>query len=351
MKIATVLKPENGCSLYRCELPIKFLPKSESDEVRFYYQDEIPNPVGIEPISKLEAFNPDIIFFNGLLAGKNIVWILEQKKKGVKIVLDVDDYWELSSTHPLRDYWYKHGYNILYQRTIQIADVVFTTNDFLRNKILPLNKNCVIIPNAVPFGETFFTQDLNVSKLDKMNFLYSGGSTHYKDVLILKNKFDRISTDKFIQDKALFTLAGFNPLNNKHCEWDKMASVFKRTKSYSIVNTLPVQKHMSIYDSADVVLIPLVNSEFNRSKSFLKIIEASTRELPCIVSDTLPYSELKDFPGIFWENWLENIKYCIKNPIFVKEKGKELSEKIKEKYDLSIWSKTRYDIFSHLIKQ
>ena len=181
-----------------------------------------------------------------------------------------------------------------------------------------------------------------------MNFLYTGGSSHYQDVSLLKNKFDRLGSDPSVRGAAKFTLAGFNPLPTKHCEWDKMASVFRRTNSYEILDTLPIQDHMSFYDKADVVLVPLVKNEFNQYKSVLKIIEAATRELPCIVSEVPPYSDLKGYPGIFWDDWIKNIKYSIKNPNFVKDQGKLLSEKIRENYDIKDWSKIRYDLFKNL---
>lgn len=348
MKLAVIQKVNNGCSYYRCELPTKYLPLTSKDELEVFYADREAVKYNYKSLKQLETFSPDIIFWNGVPNGESVESMLKYKSYGAKLVMDVDDYWELSRDHYMYDFWYKNGYNLIFQKFIQLADIVFTTNDYLRSKILPLNKNCIIIPNAVPFGEGFFVN--NKIQLDKFNFLYAGGATHYKDVALFKNKFDRLGGDKFIKDHAMFTLAGYNPLPSKHCEWDKMASVFSRTNTYKIIDTLPVGQHMSIYDSANVALIPLVNNEFNRSKSFLKVIEAATRELPCIVSNTLPYSELKGYPGIFWENWLENIKFSIKNPTFVQDQGKELAEKIKANYDIKIWSRTRKDIFEHLIK-
>jgi len=353
MKIAIVSKPNNGCCFYRCVLPISKMSLDNTYKLFIpdnYKKTGYTDSVGY--VSEIELFEPDIIFFNKDIPGKNIDWFIEQKKKGIKIVLDIDDYWELSPAHPIYTSWYKTKSNIQVQENIKIADIVFCTTEILRKKIIELNKNCVVIPNAVPFGDPFYTQTLPKKDLSerKTNFLYAGGSTHYNDLLLLKNHFEKLGNEKYIKEKALFTLAGFNPVPNYHCEWDKMASIFKRTNSYQILNTLPIQQHMTFYDQADCCLVPLAKNKFNIYKSELKIIEAATRELPCIVSNTLPYSEFKDFPGIFFDDWQKNIKYILKYQKEVVSLGKELSERIKEKYDLKIWAKQREDIFTHIIK-
>lgn len=348
MKVAALSKLDDGCCYYRIVLPIDYMPWEDTDTVKMFY----PNSTDLSRkdknlcgnIKDIEEFSPDIIFFNRNIFDKDIRWIKAQRAKGVKIIMDLDDYWEIPATHPFYSFWYKNSINKVIQETIANVDVVIVTNNQLYEVVSQINKNCHIIPNAVPFGDPHFKKEI-VTKDSKMTFLYAGGSSHYQDLLILKNKFDRLGSDPYVKSNASFSLAGFNPLPTGHCQWDKMASIFKRTNSYKILNTLPIQTHMTFYDSADVVLVPLINNEFNRFKSVLKIIEAATRDLPCIVSDVLPYSELKDFPGILWENWVDNIRYCIKNPTFVVDSGKELSEKVRQKFDLRDWSKVRYEIF------
>jgi processive 1,2-diacylglycerol beta-glucosyltransferase len=357
VRIAAIIKPNNGCCFYRCVLPLEYMPwNMEQDSIKLFYpqgmkiSEKDSQTAGV--IDDLEDFNPDIIFFNRNILNRDIEWLKKQKEKGIKIVVDVDDYWELGPLHPVYNSWYKNKLNEVISDNITLADVVFVTNQQLWEKVVVLNKNCLVIPNAVPFGETYYRRLDKEHEENKMNFLYAGGSTHAPDVALLKGKFEKIGSDKFVQDNATFTLAGFNPVKGDvHCQWDRMVSTFKRTKSYQIWDTLPIEQHMTFYDRADVVLIPLVNNEFNRCKSILKVVEAATRELPCIISKVLPYTEVLGYPGILWDNWYENIRYCIKNPNFVKEEGKKLAERMKENYNLPIWSLTRYQVFKHLLNK
>ncbi len=353
MRIAALVKPDDGCCYYRIVLPFDHIQWEDTDSVKLFYPRSHPlegkNRALCGGIDELEAFNPDIVFLNRSLFDKSISWLKTLKDRGIKIVVDIDDFWELSCLHPFYTYWYKHSINKAIQETIRMADLVLTTNERLRNIVLRLNNKCEVVPNAVPYGDKDFTPDTLVPKSNKMTFLYAGGSSHTQDVSLLKNKFERLGSLQKVRDSAKFVLAGFNPLPTTHCEWDKMASIFKRTNSYEILDTLPIQKHMSFYDKADVVLVPLVKNEFNQYKSVLKIIEASTRKLPCIVSDVAPYSDLKNIPGLFWENWVENIKYSINNPTFVKDQGELLYQEMKKRYDIRDWSKIRYELFKSLV--
>ena len=352
MKVAIIVKPNNGCSFYRLVLPADYMPWDENDSIKIFYPDHymsLQESDMLGHIKDIETFAPDLLFFNGIIP-KDLVWLKKMKDQGTKIVFDCDDYWELPSSHPVFKQWYTGAFNIMMQGYLSIADIVFVPNEYLRNKVLFFNRNCLIIPNAVPYGQPGYHSS-GVKEIGRTTtFLYSGGSTHYNDLLLLKNKFDKIGNDTYLRTNSQYVLAGYDPIPDKHCEWDKMLSLISRTKNFKVINTLPVEKHMAIYDTSDVVLIPLVDSEFNRSKSFLKVIEASTRELPCIVSDVLPYSELKGTKGLMWENWLENIKYCIKNPIFVQDSGKELAEQMKTNFNINIWGPTRYQVFKSLLK-
>lgn len=351
MRVAALVVPYNGCSFYRILLPLEYMPWNKEDQVKLFY----PEGTYIRPedvylagqVTELESFEPDIIFCNASLQYRRLDWLKAQKKKGTKLIIDIDDFWEIGSQHPLYERWYQENSNVQVLNLIKEADVILCATENLRKKVIQQtqNKNIHVIPNAVPFGEPHYKKVANQKFINKTNFLYAGGSTHYQDILLLKNKFDKLGGDKWTKDNAIFTLAGFNPLKgNVHCQWDKMASIFKRTGSYQILDTLPIQEHMSFYDQADVVLIPLVHNEFNRCKSVLKIVEAATRELPCIVSSSEPYTELKEMP-LMWDNWLANIKYCIKNPDAIKGMGKELARQMEEKFEISMWSHMRYSIF------
>lgn len=333
MRIHFVVKPGNGPDWHRMLLPMECLPLKEGDTLQMavYGTEEVPG-----------LYNCDVLVFNRQLKTPASKLIKYREQFGFKLVLDLDDYWELGYTHPLYDAWNKDRTGETILSYIKIADQVWVTNGQLRAKVLPENQNVVIIPNALDFPS------IAHKPKGKMRFIYSGSVTHGPDLEILRNKFRR--TEPFIRNSASFVLAGVS----MDVRWGKMISVFEDTGSYEIRQVLPLDKYMTHYDSCHVALVPLAVNEFNSCKSILKVLEAATTGLPCIVSKVQPYyPELSDAPGIMWaeesSDWLRYIRQCIKNPNWVTDQGKQLHEYMKERYSLDKINQQRYEILHSIV--
>ena len=177
-----------------------------------------------------------------------------------------------------------------------------------------LNKNVIIIPNAIPFGEWQFTENKKPS--DKVRIFWAGGISHKNDLKILDKNIYRLTK---LSDKVEMVIGGYCDDYASKETWDKMVGYF--THDYKIphtilTNTSPL-KFMCLYENADVMLIPLENNTWNGYKSNLKILEAATKKIPCIVSNVAPYSKDKDCP-VLWVNtpddWMKHLKFLINNP-------------------------------------
>ena len=83
----------------------------------------------------------------------------------------------------------------------------------------------------------------------------------------------------------------------------------------------------------------------------MKILEASAKKLPVICSAVEPYIEMSDFPGIMWvnsNNWLDHIRFSIKNPQAVKDMGEQLAERVWKEYSLESWNIVRKQVLESL---
>jgi hypothetical protein len=78
-------------------------------------------------------------------------------KLGFKLVVDIDDYWELFSQHLSAPTYRSLGVTQVIKNYIKVADVVTTTHNRLRLEIIKINPNCYILPNALPFDKDQFT--------------------------------------------------------------------------------------------------------------------------------------------------------------------------------------------------
>ena len=358
MKLQFIVQQKSGIAYHRIINPMEFIKWDEGDnaEMLWIMQDE-------------HKIDGDILYYS------KFIWTTADqlkalKDKGVKIIVDVDDSWDLPVSHPFYKIWNQRQSAQKVIENIKVADLVTCSTLKLQDKIRQYNKNTVVLPNALPFG--FENYVPNPVPHEKMTFIYVGGSSHLIDIEMLRGKFKRIGSDPFIKNNAEFVLAGYEPtiipqytkredVNVKEPTmvkvrdvWDKMSSVFAETGCHRILPSTDLENYIDYYDQADVALVPLMDTDWNNHKSELKIIEAGCKGIPVICSKVLPYSELYGKEGIMWvetpDDWVKHIRYCVKNPNFVKDMGQKMSEWVRKDYDLYKWSEVRKQVFKSVLK-
>jgi glycosyltransferase involved in cell wall biosynthesis len=366
MRIQIVARPSNGCDLYRCVLPAIYLQK----DVAWSSRNSIEMLWIAQGEQKIDC---DILIYNKLI-GTSIDRLKYLQKQGMKIIVDIDDMWVLPPGHAHAKDWNGSGNDKLTVEHMKMADLVTCTSMRLQEAIRPYNKNTVVIPNALPFGDGVYQSGIREPH-DKLAFIYAGGVSHLPDVELLRGKFQRIGTDKSITDKAEFILAGYEQMSQKvyHTKadyeqlndnytikqipgpYDQMVGIFKYTNSYKVIPTAHVTQYIKCYDQADVVLAPLVDNSWNGYKSVLKVLESASRNIPIICSNVPPYSDLRPCEGIMFvekaDDWIAYIRKCIKEPNFVQDMGYKLSDWVREDYSLTTWNETRKQLYSSLISK
>jgi hypothetical protein len=313
----------------------------------------------------------DILVYNKCIATP--VEVLKQlQAQGMKIVVDIDDYWILPPGNPYAPQWNGSGNDKLTEEHIKIANLVICTSMRLQEKVRELNKNTVVIPNALPFGDGQFAPGEKIVT-DKMSFLYAGGVGHLADVKLLEGKFKKIGSDPYIRNNAQFILAGYEKsvakkfhtkedrdknnsnfnLENITGPYDHMKLIFSHTGSYKILPTLPLWEYMHHYDHADVGLVPLTDSSWHSYISELKLLELATRDIPAICSNVSPYSDLRPCEGVCFvetqDDWLKYIRKSIKEKDWAKERGMQMGSWIREEYSLPKWNKVRMQVLESLM--
>ena len=251
-----------------------------------------------------------------------------------KVVLDMDDHWKLPSNH--LNYYDYQVFTPRIENNIRTADLVTCTNEVLANEIEKLNKNVLILPNALPYGYHQFTDEK--SEDERIRIFWAGGITHEGDLEILKNPIRRLSAHK---DKITMVLGGYTETDGvSKWIWDKMKGYFTSatTLDYRLHKGTTPDKYMSMYNDADIMVVPLLESDWSACKSNLKVLEAAAKSLPVICSNVRPYNLDTDAP-ILWVNnqkdWYKHLNYLINN-----ENARiDYGEKIKE------WAKSKYNFF------
>lgn len=371
MKIQGLILLDQGIHFHRIINPFAYMPVRKDMEFSILHQgpDE-------------QRIDCDILVYN-----KFCTTPLERlrffKKQGMKIVVDVDDMWRVPVGHPNYQAFIENKIGELTEEHIRLADIVICTTLRLQTAVRELNKNTIVIPNALPFGRDQYTvgdreRGREISGHNKMRFMYLAGVTHKKDLELLEGKFERIGTEPFIKDNAHFALCGYTEVEHRvyHTkedyeakndnytikmdagDWKYMADVFRKTGpgNFVIYPSVDVEYYLNYYDSAECAIAPLQNTPWNNMKSGLKVIEAACKHIPIMCSNVPPYSDMSEFAqeGMIkietQDDWLKQIRYAIKNPEWLKDQGERLYSWCSEEYDLIRWNIVRQQVFESLVK-
>lgn len=379
-----VLEVNNaGVGKYRFTDPHIALQSNHKDE---FLIDIMQNP----PLHEKDfASNYDIIVGQGtLIMNDSIFKLLENlKTNGMKIILDLDDYWRLPPTHALykklEDQW-----KTLVER-FKIADLITTTTVMLGNEIKKYHKNVAIIPNAVNPEEEQFNP--NPIESEKVRIGWIGGSSHLEDLKLLSSMVNRLYSSN--KQEVQMVMAGFNNLvrnsdtgeiteSKRPKVWMECEMIFTNkymlhdndyihylltprqevypnieNQFYRRIWTKPIQTYADSYNYIDIALAPLQNIHFNKMKSQLKLIEAGFHKKPLIASKIYPY----EIDGIHGKNcflieekrahkeFYEHAKKLVKNPQMRIDMGEALYETVKDKYNINNVTKKRAQAYKSVL--
>lgn len=265
-----------SCAYHRLYLPFK-------------YMEDLPLTTDIKKAS--------VIVFNRLPSFD----MLHYKRMGVKLVMDIDDYWHLYPEHYIFRHWNPKRYEIALSR----ADLVTCTTEILADKIRLINKNVEVIPNALPFGSDQF---IGVKSQLTGNFGYVGGNSHNLDI-------------KLVPD-------------------------------ITIPDQVNISKYMSLYKDLNLSFAPLIDNTFNRCKSNLKALESGVNYCALMASKIPPYFNKKDKDCVIYcddNEWQDKIKYCKENPNYVSDMGDKLGLHVREHYDIFKVNEKRAQILNSLL--
>jgi glycosyltransferase involved in cell wall biosynthesis len=205
-KILITNQDVHGVNFYRSEQPAISLSKLYDDEFEIDY---IKN-VDWNDDALLKEY--DIIHGHRTLCDfPQMPFLIEKLKSfGVTVILDIDDYWEVSKEHPLYHAVKKDGLKEKIVGNLKIVDAVSTTTSVYANYIEKYNKNILVIPNGVNRNLKEWKPSDDKCTYDKMRILYLAGSSHLQDVSLLKDSIEKLVDDVSINNKFEIHLSGFD---------------------------------------------------------------------------------------------------------------------------------------------
>lgn len=411
IKVLVVPSDRTGVGYYRSTKPHISLEANYPDEfhVDIDYTPQLDNDEWLKQY--------DIIHYHRTLGDytKMESTIKRIKDLGIVTIMDLDDHWSPGKHHPAYLMIKNSGMDKMILNNIKVAENVITTTPLFANELRRHNKNVHVLENAIDPNEKQFTP--NPEKSDRVRIGWLGGSSHLKDLELLEGLVGRIKSAGLI-DKVQFVLCGFDlrgtmtildektgkrtqrPIKPMESVWYKYEQIF--TNNYDIVSdeykqhllsftkneyadvanepyrrvwTKPISTYASNYNLFDVSLAPLIENDFNKVKSQLKVIEAGFHKKAIIAQNFGPYQlDLENYynkpktkrdqvtinengnallvsSNKNHKDWYRNVKRLIENPEIINVLSERLHETVKDVYSIDAVTAKRRELYLSLLNQ
>lgn len=286
----------------------------------------------------------DIIIPQGTVDKEGLACIyMYQQEKGKKIVIDMDDRLGVDVDNP---HWVEHQHSDaewVVQRSIEIADLITTTNPYLGNQLKKLNPNVTIIPNHMDLERWMLPYKPNDS--GRLRIGWAGSITHLKDLEMIEDVLKRIakefrSVDIVIVGDPRYRLR------------------FKGLFNTEVMLGVPFDAWPQRLNGLrlDIGLGPLRNTDFNNCKSPIKMYEYGINHIPGVFSPTVYNTICREFDGKLGiiaetpEQWYQAIKNLIKNKTLRVEMGRSAFAYVRQHCDLKkhigLWEQAYLNILN-----
>ena len=289
----------------------------------------------------------DIVYFQRVV-DRNIVAEAKRARAACKkVIYDTDDYMHgLPSHHPHKRNIENSRYLIDQDDLAKHCNVITVSTDYLK-KMYADRYSCPIsvLPNCIR-TEDYYCSTVNHFMPDRVYLGWAGSSTHFHDLTIV-GPVIRDLIDKY-PDLSLVT---FNYHGLEEKPYQNAFEGVPLDRRIFIGGTEPALLS-NVLRLFDIGIAPILNNDFNRSKSNCKYLEYSMSGVPTVASDLEPYHSDRQFAVLAKENpsdWYQAIETLILD----KERRRGLAEKaaawVRRKYDIKANIKAWDTIFKSII--
>lgn len=362
LTVAGFVRDDGACGKYRVSQPL-----TKCDEAGYFISKLImPGDNNDTIIDKLSGAH--VVVIPRPYDDHMLELIKRLKKNDVKVVVEHDDnmfdispwsihYQEFGTENvqvnlngEVKHLW-RNGVNIDlrenkaridgFKQAIEIADMVQVTQPILARVYQQFNDNVICLPNCVD-GKVW--QKLPLQPRDTVRLMWSGGSSHYQDVYILKDVLPKICK-KYPQVQVVIM----------GCQWKAIFGAIP-PEQYEFHDWVPTEaypyKHAGL--DIDISLIPLEDNQFNSCKSHVKLIEQSFLSVPSITSLAHPYRDFYSGNNMVMsenndQSWIEAISRLVEDAPLRRQIGFNANQTAREQFDAAGQAKLWAEAYSKVV--
>lgn len=224
----------------------------------------------------------DILFLLRPSTSRQLSYIQLAHDLGVKVWVDYDDYLlDLPKDNPAFGYFCNPEIQQNIQLCIAQADLVSVSTGKLLELFTQYNKNIRVIPNAI---DDSLLRHMPKKPPNKTIVLWRGTGTHQRDLMDFKDEIIRVSK----KDESIkFTFVGYNP-------WFITEELPRSSLYFPPVDLFQFNQALCAL-RPKLTIVPLHDSDFNRSKSNIAALEGSMAGGAVLA----PNWEEWQMPGVF----------------------------------------------------
>ncbi len=197
---------------------------------------------------------------------------------------------------------------------LKACQLVTTTTPYLAELLRQYNKNVVVLPNMLP--SEYWEVKHEPREDGKVIIGWAGGAHHWSDLEILRGTIEQILDDYPYVELHVVGMREYP---------------FKKHERMKILKPVKLEEYSKLLSKFDIGIAPLVDTQFNRCKSDLKLIEYGMVGLPVVASKVIPYmkSIIHGENGFLAQNpkdWMKFLRRLIEDPDLRVKLGRKARE-------------------------
>jgi glycosyltransferase involved in cell wall biosynthesis len=263
------------------------------------------------------------------------------------VVVDYDDrLLGLPPEHPdrLSHYYARALFPIL--RSFLEADAVTAVSATLGQSIQSLNPNIWVLPNYL--NDEYWDLSPVADEIEDgvVTLGYMGGDSHSPDIETLVPLLAELLQQ--YSGRLRLKLVGMSP--------------FSELKDHPLVEWIPFRLNYADYtafvrrQNFDLMIAPMQDIPFNRSKGSIKFLEYGALSLPGVFSDTLPFNEQVShaqdgFLASSQDEWRSYLVMLIEDQALRRQIGLAANRTVRERWLLSAHAHEWVDVYQQVISR
>lgn len=241
---------------------------------------------------------------------------------------------------------------------MRMADGLIVSTPHLKGLYSQFNENIHVVENSLDFkgdSSSVGWDNVSVRKHKGTRIGWIGGRSHFDDLMLVAPVLKKI-----LMSRPEVSLCFVNSAVKETCKALRRPYPFEGLKNVQIAdNSVPINRYprFMAHFGFDIGLAPLVDNNFNRSKSNLRWLEYAALKIPCIASDISHFTQTIDHlqTGVLVAGndlglWERHILALIDNPRLRESIGRNAYNRVKKDFNVKKNAANYFRLLKTLLK-